>query len=336
LKNHLTVRSRNSEFGRVQVRVLDIKNETTPKNLGNELVLWCVSDVQILNEYGMPCLTPQLQDIHPDFNGKLVPERSFIRSQSISRYNQTRQGLDSEQILISKGSVLAYELDAPLNDEQLNSLSHEGIGLNRQQGLGWVYVNPDWATTSNIESDKRLFNTIILPEPSENKASNADGQSAQNTNRNTALLAYLTEQASRHSNLNKAHLDCDTLIADFVKAYQNARTYNNIRPEHAAGPSRTQWGRILQTVKNQGKQWKQTTLEGTNPIISEKNDELGWGISWQDGKTPTTFAAFTKNKLEGLDTQTLLVFLEAIKEDDFSLNKDLKTFEVQQNVGAAQ
>ncbi|MFT6907839.1 MAG: CRISPR-associated protein Csx10, partial [Oleiphilaceae bacterium] len=179
-------------------------------------------------------------------------------------------------------------------------------------------------------------NTIILPEPSENKASNADGQSAQNTNRNTALLAYLTEQASRHSNLNKAHLDCDTLIADFVKAYQNARTYNNIRPEHAAGPSRTQWGRILQTVKNQGKQWKQTTLEGTNPIISEKNDELGWGISWQDGKTPTTFAAFTKNKLEGLDTQTLLVFLEAIKEDDFSLNKDLKTFEVQQNVGAAQ
>ncbi len=343
LKGELRLgRSRNSEFGRVKLTFLNNHGESYPIDAGSSLVLWCLSDVQMLNQLGMPTMTPSLQEIFsllaassnlPLPAGRLNLERSFIRSQRISRFNQTRQGLDSEQILISKGSVLVYDLDQALTDSQLALLSQQGIGINKQQGLGWVAVNPAWALMSHpgkIDASGTLFSTFS-PLSSLDSGSTQPGTPLPQIN--TSLIHFLKDQLGRRNAKAEAKTKARKLLDDFVEAYRNARRYNNIARAYAAGPSPTQWGRIIDAVKNHGCEWQKIVFGDGNPVVSAKNDELGWGISWSEGNKLMTFAEFTKTKLgdESLNISSLNYFLEAIKSTDYSSYKGLTEHQPQKN-----
>ncbi|MFA0704105.1 hypothetical protein AB4618_26925, partial [Vibrio sp. 10N.222.48.A8] len=67
-----------------------------------------------------------------------------------------------------KGSVLVFE-DVSITTNQIEQLQQNGIGLNLQQGLGWVDVDPSWAERPELNEDL-LFSPIVV-ESSSNQSS---------------------------------------------------------------------------------------------------------------------------------------------------------------------
>jgi CRISPR-associated protein Csx10 len=294
-------RSRNTEFGRVELKIQNIDALPKPKNLGNRLVLWCLSDSELLDENGFPTLSPRVESIHPDLAGTLDFQHSFINNARISRFNQKRHGMDGEQLVISKGSVLVYQLDAKPDDQVLAEISQKGIGLNRQQGLGWVSVNPAWAEKSRLDSQNLFVPIYIQPDIT-----------AQTREVSTALIGWVKERVSANNTINQTQERVNSLLKEICIAYQNARHYNNILISNEAGPSSTQWRRIANEVRTSNEQWSVCVFSGNQPICKADNDELGWGIQWHNGEVLTNFAVHTRAKIANESVTTMRLLLEQL------------------------
>ncbi|EKO3913253.1 hypothetical protein P0F25_001903 [Vibrio metschnikovii] len=330
LKGQFTIgRSRNTEFGRVMINIIDQPSEAQPEVHADTLTIWCLSDCQCFNQQGLATFTPELTDLIPTAHGTLNAQQSFIRSHRVRRFNQKRQGLDSEQLLIAKGSVLVYKLSKPLTAEQLSALQQQGLGINQQQGLGWISVNPAWAQQDKLQQ-QAIFKAVILPE------TQVDNFSDQPT---SALIQWLEERYSRTQIEDKVENTVKHLIAEIGLAYHNARHYNYILDHYQAGPSVNQWRRISNQLRHANLDWKTTLFEGDHCICKANNDQLGWGIRWNNGTKMIDFAEFLKSLLEEklVDTEQLtnneakqhkadivLALVSRISRYDFSTLSGLK------------
>ncbi len=307
-------RSRNTEFGRVALEVIDVSIPEI-SNQPNEIVLWCLSDCEFINEFGMPTLTPQGKDIHKQLNdATLVPERSFIRTNRISLFNQKRQGFDSEQILISKGSVLTFSLEQPVSDELLTQLS-QGVGVNQQYGLGWVSINPTWTNNAEL-TENELFSAYQIPPSSQPKK--------QEVVVNSPLTTWLSAQVKQKDDSKATQEKVNELALNIVKLYQNARRYNSIINSNEAGPSSTQWSRIRMEVSQNNKQWQRAVFNGEQAICKANNDELGWGIKVQSENGQSNFADEIEGLLSSQTTDIMRLLIEQLGRYDLSVYKELK------------
>jgi CRISPR-associated protein Csx10 len=330
-------RSRGSEFGRVQIDLVELpleqKNKQTNKHTEKTLTLWCLSDVQCFDKFGEPTCIPSLEELAPTLNAQatLNASRSFIRSRNVSLFNQTRGGLDSEQVLISKGSVLTFDLTSPLSDEQLSAIE-QGVGLNQQQGLGWVSANPEWAEQVEPQSSN-LFSAINLPLV-KTALSNKTSEELAKTSKLTQWAAALSV---KQENRSKNESDSLELIKNIIQAYRNVRGYNRIFNSRQIGPTSTQWRRVGETVRSQITDYKARLFQGDHAICKAKNDEDGWGMQWQNEAQLTTMSSYFEqlmNKsnagilaltLEKMGRYDLSEFAEIEKcEKELSLNKETK------------
>lgn len=306
-------RSRNTEFGRVEIKpFLDV---LPPKPDSNQeyLTLWCLNDCQCLDQQGLPTFVPNINELIPGALGELNKQRSFIRTNKVSRFNQKRRGSDSEQLLISKGSVLVYKLLNPLSQQQLDELQKNGMGINQHQGLGWIMVNPAWASTCHL-SEEKLFHSIDLPKSAKLSFSSQP---------NSALTNWVARQCEKESNKMDAQTQVDELITLIGQAYRNARQYNRILQSYQAGPSSNQWRRISNELRNANLSWVDALFNEENGICKEKNDELGWGITWDNGQGLISFAAFVKKILSHQPEHVVLALISRINRYDFSTFKGL-------------
>lgn len=307
-------RSRNTEFGRVKIEIIETPRISEPHNNEQQIVLWCLSDCECLSHCGLPTHTPELATLIKAAKGSLNGQLSFIRSSRISRFNQTRQGLDTEQLLIGKGSVLVYDLDSPIPQEQLNHLAEHGIGINKQQGLGWVMVNPNWASEVHLP-DSQLFDAICIPEKT----------SRVTTTTPTSVLTRWVE--SRVSGANQAlnnEEKVKSLLQRIGNAYRNARQYNNILHSYEAGPSSSQWRRITDELRQNNNQWQKVLFDNKHGICKAQNDELGWGITWDNGEQLINFAEFIKQSFAQEASPVVLSLLARINRYDLSTYRGLK------------
>ncbi|MEG3755230.1 RAMP superfamily CRISPR-associated protein [Psychromonas arctica] len=306
-------RSRNSEFGKVAINLVEAPLIAPPNNNNETLVLWCLSDCECYDQDGNPTFMPKLKDLHPQLIGKLNKQKSFIRSTSCSRFNQKRAGLDSEQMLIAKGSVLVYDLKE-VDQTHLNTLSETGIGINKQQGLGWVNVNPDWAFNASLANDNALFNRIAIKQHESKKV---------NITTTTPLLTWLSEKLTEDIEATSRKQQVSRLLETIVQAYKNARRYNNILNSNEAGPSSTQWRRISTVIREKEKDWAKAVFKGDHTICKASKDQLGWGINWSEANKLTDFAATMNNELSHLDSKTMRELLEKVNRYDLSTFKGL-------------
>ncbi len=331
-------RSRNSEFGRVKVQIIKASSPPDPiKTDPKTLVLWCLSDCEMLNEMGLATFTPELSSINNKLQGTLNRQLSFIRSSRISRFNQKRMGLDSEQLLITKGSVLVYDLHTAADAEVLKDLRNNGMGRNRQQGLGWIDVNPHWAFIPEL-SDKALFSAVTL-EIKENDKGKPQGRPKNYKGKNTdsSLTRWLNDKIKAEEDLETRTQEVNVLLKKIIYAYSNARSYNNIYPSNEAGPSSHQWQRISDRVRNNNSpNWIQGVFDGDNAICKAKNDELGWGIQWSEGNNLTSFADFIRSTLNTTELLTMRSLLDKLCRYDLSTAKDLKTIKQELKIDAAK
>lgn len=321
-------RSKNTEFGRVKVEKLQTQPQvkSVPSSVENTLTLWCLSDCQCIDHLGLPTLSPALEDLVEGASGVLDFQRTFIRYDSASRFNQTRGGLDSEQMLISKGSVLVYR-DISINEQQLQQIATKGIGINKHQGLGWVYINPDWSQSDTL-SLAQLFSPIEIPR----------SITVQDTG--TAPSSPLTNWIHAKVELQQAQRDvqnqANVLAQKLIIAYDKARTYNTIPQPHLAGPSKTQWGRVRDVLRYEVEDWQDKLFVGNQAICKSKNDPIGWGIQWHSPEGPVSFSDQCQKDWQDIDAKTLLQALELLSHFDLStshdLNKVKSRFKVKDNL----
>ena len=308
-------RSRSSEFGRVVLECpAQQPAQAQPVNLKNMLVMWCLSDAQCFDELGNPTYKPSPGQLHPELQGQLDHAKSFIRTRKVRRFNRARNGLDSEQMLIAAGSVLTYRLNTPVANEVLQVLANQGIGSSRQQGLGWVQINPAWATQARPQGT--LFSPIIL--------------SASARKAVAIPVTPLIRWAKHHLQDSQRSQTAGETIAKLhqriLAAYKNARTYNNLPDAAQAGPGSSQWRRLDDLVKNH-ERWADFAFSGEAAVCKAQNDELGWGLSWQEQNRYITFADFIKNKLGTLDSLTMRSLLEQLCRYDLSTHHGLLAYE---------
>lgn len=315
-------RSRSSEFGRVALYCPKEQPESVQvNNLKTSLVLWCLSDAQCFDKNGSPVFTPTVSSLHPSLEGQLNPEKSFIRTRKVRRFNRARNGLDTEQQLIAAGSVLVYDLAKPATDEVLNALAASGIGVNRQQGLGWLQVNPAWA--SQVEPKGQLFQpTKLRAKPP-----------VSVTIKTTPLIAWVEQKLDVRQTQKATDANILKLHTEILAAYENARSYNGLPIQYQAGPSNSQWRRLDDLVKNH-EDWQRLAFDGADTpkedktgVCKAENDELGWGLSWQtehDGLI--TFSDFAKSYLSQHDNLTMRRLLEQLCRYDLSTSQGLSAY----------
>ena len=141
-KAHLG-RSRSAQFGAVEIQEDSSLQVTKPSiKQDNQLTLWLLSDLQIHKD-GQPTLIPEPELLGLPEGTKWQVESSFLRSRSYSMYNAYRRHYDKERQVISRGSVLRYQLPAGFSEfDALQTKLSKGIGLQTELGLGQVWVNP--------------------------------------------------------------------------------------------------------------------------------------------------------------------------------------------------
>jgi CRISPR-associated protein Csx10 len=323
-------RSRGSEFGRVKIELLDLPESQENILTKKSLTLWCLSDVQCFDKFGEPTCTPSLEELAPTLNIKatLNSSKSFIRSRNVSLFNQARGGLDSEQVLISKGSVLTFDLTSPLSKEELNTLE-KGVGLNQQQGLGWVSANPEW--TDNAEPNhSHLFSAISLP-ITKTALSNKTDKALAKTSKLTQWAAALnTKQETRSKNES----DALELIRRIINAYRNVRSYNRIFNSRQIGPTSTQWRRVNDTVRGQTTDYKAILFNGDHAICKAKNDEDGWGVQWQQESKLKSLSSYFEDLMQNTNADILALALEKMVRYDLSEFTEISKCEKELNLNS--
>ena len=320
-------RARGSEFGRVRVELLPTV-EPSAVSVSSTLTLWCISDCQCIDKLGLPTYTPALSDLVGGAIGTLNREKSFIRSHKVTRFNQARGGFDSEQLVISKGSVLVFD-EVSISQTQLEQLRDTGMGLNRQQGLGAVVINPLWSQSSNLTTASLFASAAFtLPKP---KATVIPA-----TAQTSPLIAWIERNTQTQQATKIAQNAAKQAIAKIIKAYRDARQYNRILHTYEAGPSSSQWRRIDELVRRGDANWHTKLFtqheDDKSAICRAENDQLGWGLAWDNGEYFITFADHFKefiladNKINA-DLAVMRQLTEWLCRYDLSVYRELKKAE---------
>ncbi len=306
-------RSRSAEFGRVDIQDLNVEEKPPAIEVSKQLVLWCISNCQCLGQNGLPTYTPDLPDLIASAEGRLNRKLSFIRSTRTSLYNQTRKGLDSEQLQIAGGSVLVFD-DVDISSEDLAHLQQKGIGINRHIGLGSVVINPNWSRFAELPADK-LFSPVGF----ENVK-----QPQFIAEANSPMTQWIQAAIRQSHEKRQARTQVERLMIQILNAYQNARHYNRVSPNHNSGPSRSQWRRIMDLLRYQSSETKTRLFDSEDAICKPENDAIGWGVQWHNGTALITFSEFLKQTISTTDDDTLLSLCEQLCRYDLSNNAGLE------------
>jgi CRISPR-associated protein Csx10 len=309
---HSIGRSRSSEFGRVNIELIELTQPQVKPASASELSIYCVSDIECVDQFGLPTFTPTLGELVGDdleggdtVAGSLDAGRSYIRTTTLSRFNQKRGGFDGEQALISKGSVLVFK-DLSHAAAAIAQLSENGAGINKQQGQGWVLANPMWQQTPLLSLP--IFDAYSLPKSAkENKTANAKVAKA-----NSPLTQFIAARLQLNADVKDDSNVVNTMLEAMFNLYNNARQYNRVVIAHDAGPSSSQLRRVTEVYRYNHSNPLTEIFEGKHAICNTDNDTIGWGISWDDGHQLITFSDAFKQLISGKSNAQIEYFLEQV------------------------
>lgn len=129
-----TVTARLPGFADPRAREL---SQTAPAD--GRLILWCLSDLACVDDWGLPNLAPTPADLGVGpFEGLLNRALSVITTRRHAPWNTWLDGPDRELATIAAGSVLVYDLRAEIDLDRFS----QGCGRWRERGLGLVWPNP--------------------------------------------------------------------------------------------------------------------------------------------------------------------------------------------------
>ncbi len=289
-------RSRSAEFGAVEIKLFNQYDERDLPQAASEVTLWLLADAALQDEFGQPLLLPTAASIGLPSNFKLNREKTFIRTRSYAPFNAHRRYRELERVVLNMGSVLHFSSEATVDEQTLQSIQNQGIGLYRQSGLGRVWINPPLLATKSPK-----FGT--LKPPKKEKFSPLDKP-------NHLVFRYLEKRKRDAYNTKSIEAQAKKWEQELHKLYESAR---KISSSAVFGPSKTQWGTVMEIAKNASS--VETLVEklfvGEHAICKEKDSE--WSQRIFDAKNPNidNFRHWLKNKIETKDNQDFLLQIVA-------------------------
>ena len=226
-------RSRSAQYGEVWCEASDCPSAPSvfERLLGeSRCSLWLLSDLAARDAHGQATLFPDPRWLGLPC-GVLDNTRSFIRTRSYSPYNGYRRCYDTERQVLVAGSVLHFEFESPLREEHLEILA-SGIGDFRESGLGVVHADRLLA-----ETHPRFKESKARPSDSHWKKPDDD-----------PLIAWLVPRPEAEGGKRIEHWLAGALL-ELRAIYDAGRAFAGTPSKASFGPTRSQWGRVLEAAK---------------------------------------------------------------------------------------
>ncbi len=131
-------KSKSAQYGLVRIEKMnDVASfQSNEQEKNGLLVVYAESNLSFFNEYGHPTFTPKAEDFGVD--GKILWDKSQIRTYSYSPWNNKRNTSTTQRDVILRGSVIVI---IPDNEVRVDILPQQ-VGHYRTEGLGRVLYNP--------------------------------------------------------------------------------------------------------------------------------------------------------------------------------------------------
>jgi CRISPR-associated protein Csx10 len=286
-------RSRSAEYG--QARFAPAAPDFEPPEPGagsgtdlcQSLTLWLLSDLALMDDQGQPTLEPAPEHVGL-VAGDVDWSRTFLRTRRYAPWNGKRGAPDLERWVIQQGSVVRLNLAAPLDRIDLLALCSSGLGLYRECGLGRVWVDPPLLET-------------VQPEfaPAEQRRDDgADGVPDQSKD---PLILWLKEQVGGGTDRERVERLARDLATAFAAKVSSARRERGISDKEVFGPSRSQWGRVLETARvKPASELLAALFVGDDAVI--KPTAEGWREVFFGQSRSLSLAAWIESRLRVLET----------------------------------
>lgn len=290
-------RSKTAQYGLVEITEMknDFNIKSNPK-IGKEVYVYADGRLIFLDEDGQPTFRPTEEQLGIK-NGKILWEKSQIRTFQYSPWNYARQCFDTDRCGIEKGSVFVIETDEDPNESKY-------VGSYNNEGFGKIIYNPSFL---DAESDgkakyKLHFDDVV-----------SDGKSLQMEG--TPLLAYIfvkqkekEEENFIYESVNKWVEDNGTLFKKDTFAAQ----WGTIRTIATKHPTKESLLNELFDKKHENNGKEEPAGYLTHGIAAEK---------WEQGKRREVLRNFIERQKE-TTVQRALINLAAEMAKEVKRNKE--------------
>lgn len=277
-------RSRSAEYGQAQLMPAN-HNAVRPQpgaSQGQSLTLWLLSDLALMDGQGQPTLAPTPQHLGLGA-GQVDWSGTFIRTRRYAPWNAKRGAPDLERWVIQQGSVIRLVLDAARDRSALLEWCAGGLGLHRECGLGQVWVDPPL-----LDKVQPAF------EPTAGQSDRGEPEPPDQAN--DPLIRWLKGQVEGEDSRGRIERAARDLAHEFAQGVQRARREQGIAEGESFGPSRSQWGRVLETARSKpGTALLAALFTGDEAVIKAKAE--GWQETFFDESGPTSLAAWLQRRL---------------------------------------
>ena len=277
-------RSRSAEYGRVDATLRPITETAQGKNAETTITLWLLSDLAALDDAGQPTLNPRPQHLGlPE--GRLLVERSYLRTRRYSPWNAKRGGSDIERQVISQGSVLVFELESPLDTLHHNCIA-AGLGAHREAGLGQVWLNPNI-----LEGVQPQFADVVKVA---DVAKVVDAGPHLLDPQKSDLIQWLESRSDQGADFAAQAREVARTYAGLLAS---ARKLKGLDDKTEIGPSPSQWGSVLALAKSPVPAFPQSLFDNNNGPC--KLNAPGWQDEHWDhiNRRPRNFACWLREVL---------------------------------------
>lgn len=288
-------RSRSAEYGQAAFTPADPGFAPPPAgtgpaaNPGRFLTLWLLSDLALMDDNGAPTLEPSPGHLGLGA-GEVDWSGTFIRIRRYAPWNGKRGAPDMERWVIQQGSVIRLRLDSAPDRTALLNQCAGGLGLHRECGLGRVWVDPPLLDDIHPQFEP------AAPEDGPGDARETLGASSD------PLIHWLRSQVEGEGSRERIERAARSLASTFGEKVQQARREKGIDKSEVFGPSRSQWGRVLETARSPklrtGPDLLNALFTGEEAVIKAKAE--GWQETFFNRSAPVTLAAWLKQQLEGV------------------------------------
>lgn len=318
-------RSRSAEYGRARLSSMEMEDPVQQRAApGDRLTLWLLSDLALCDPLGQPTLEPTLSNLGVESDRDDPAELidwggSYIRSRRYSPWNGYRRAPDLERWVIQQGSVITLRLPPGPTREALLAQCVDGLGLHREAGLGRVWVDPPLLAPGDGEHPYRPR----FDAPPDARPEDADPVHDETTapaDRDAALaqaaaesplIAWLAARQEGASRGGRAEERARRLAATFETKRQAAARFKGLPADADFGPSKSQWGRVLEAARiGRPDELLELLFEGDDAIVKESAE--GWLERYFEGNQAHTLAYWLKGVLAPLPSKELPRILQRL------------------------
>jgi hypothetical protein len=228
-------RSRFTEHGRIgSIVIEEFPQELPTSPSANRVTVWALSDLCLSDQHGQPTLGPCRT--HFGFPaGEVDWDRTFIRSRQYAPINAALNAHLPERVVIERGSVITFR-----GCSAIGGLLY--VGAWREVGLGRCAVNalplPKGKDAARAADLAAAASVVSGSDPAQE-----DGGAGK---------AFLDWLRRRQASPIEAEAWAMQAAATLLPLYEAVRLLNGIDPSEPAGPTPSQWGRVLEAARTAG------------------------------------------------------------------------------------